>query len=59
MNNLTKQFVEDINKQIVREADSIQRIVYQGYDNDVVVKNINKNIDNINELLAIRTKLLK
>ena len=59
MNNITKEFVEEINKKIAKKAESIQRTVYQDYDNSLIAKTISQYIDDIRELLEIRTKLLK
>ena len=58
MNDLTKEFVEKINKQIAEKAEGIRRVVFSDYNNETMVECITNDINDIQELLAIRTKLL-
>lgn len=59
MDKITKEFVDTINKRIAYDAAEIQRMPFTGNDNEIVVNHITKYIEDIQELLAVRTKLLK
>lgn len=59
MNNITKNFIMAANEHIVEKAKVIERIISSSLDNDTIVKSITDEIEDIKELLEIRTKLLK
>lgn len=58
MNDIMKEFVETLNKEIANKAKSIQTLVWD-YDNPDITKFIKNKVHEIDQLIDIRTKLIE
>jgi len=58
MNDIMKEFVETLNKEIANKAKAVQTLVWD-YDNPDITKFIKDKVHEIDQLIDIRTKLMQ
>lgn len=58
MNDVIKELVETLNKEIVNKAKTIQAFIWD-YDNPDMTKFIKNKVHEIDQLIDIRTKLMQ